>query len=160
MFCCKRTWLVCWWLVMCLLYYILITDYNLGQKKNLYNSQISKPNKWKHVEPTHTHPFLVINPPLVVLLNHHFNPPLPVAALQNDCLSFQHRRKPRFNREGKLKGKLTTTQDAFESLTSGFRWASVSEPSSGVTNPHTGFFLFSTSEGQRYRLFIKATFFY
>lgn len=32
------------------------------------------------------HPLLVVNPPLVVLLDHYLNPPLPVTALQDDGL--------------------------------------------------------------------------
>lgn len=32
------------------------------------------------------HPLLVVDPPLVILLDHHLNPPLPVAALQHDRL--------------------------------------------------------------------------
>lgn len=32
------------------------------------------------------HPLLVVDPPLVILLDHHLNPFLPVAALQHNCL--------------------------------------------------------------------------
>lgn len=32
------------------------------------------------------HPLLVVDPPLVILLDHHLNPSLPVAALQHDRL--------------------------------------------------------------------------
>lgn len=36
-----------------------------------------------------THPLLVVDPPLVILLNHHLNPSLPVAALHHNRLLMQ-----------------------------------------------------------------------
>lgn len=91
------------------------------------------------------HPLLVVNPPLVILLDDHLYPSLPVAALQyNSLLTGCRNKHQTFNLWYEVSWICIITW--YRWLTSGLRCESASEPSSGVTNPHTGFFLFSTSK--------------
>lgn len=119
----------------------------------------------------------------MIFFDNHLYPSLPVAALQNDRLTTSYMSNININMHFEISQAYLVLHHADITgikyiwiyrwysclqgfwiepiqLTSGLPWASASEPSSGVTNPHTGFFLFSTSDtwhkqGQNIYFFYK-----
>lgn len=94
------------------------------------------------------HPLLIVDPPLVILLDHHLNPSLPVAALQHNRLTtwggnthfWTHTHKHPFERDA-----IITTQPISRLLCYRFFYGNCVSVSSPRSNESFFFFLITMS---------------